>query len=120
MQKAMQLNPRHPFIYKMILGQIHFNLREYEEAANYFTQAVDRNPTAQEVRLWLAATYVYLGKRDDASWELEQIQNSGTELSVEYLEQFFPLKDPALRKHLIDGLIKAGLNIEQAGKIKRN
>lgn len=84
MQKAMQLNPRHPFIYKMILGKIHFNLREYEEAANYFTQAVDRNPTAQEVRLWLAATYVYLGKRDDASWELEQIQNSGTELSVEY------------------------------------
>jgi tetratricopeptide (TPR) repeat protein len=98
-----------------VLQQIHFNLREYEEAVNYFTQAVDRNPTAQEVRLWLAATYAYLGKKDDASWELEQIQNSKTGLSVEYLERFFPLKDPALRKHLIDGLIKAGLNTEQDG-----
>jgi tetratricopeptide (TPR) repeat protein len=97
----------------MILGQIHFNLRDYQTAAEHFRQAVERNPTAQEVRLWLAATYAYLGRHADAGWELGQIQNAGTELSVEYLEQFFPLKDPALRKHLIDSLIQAGLNTQQ-------
>lgn len=113
MQKAMRLNPRHPFIYQMILGQIHFNLREYQTAADHFKQAAERNPTAQEVRLWLAATYAYLGRRADAGWELEQIDNAGAKLSVDYFEQFFPLKDPALRKHLIDGLIEAGLDTQR-------
>jgi uncharacterized protein HemY len=94
----------------MILGQIHFNLRDYPKAADYLTQAVDRNPSAQEVRLWLAAAYAYLGNTEAASWELAQIHQNGTDLSVESLDSFIPLDDPALRKHLIDGLIKAGLD----------
>ncbi len=110
MHKAMRLNPRHPFIYQMILGQIYFNLYEYEKAELLFTSALDRNPTAQEVRLWLTATYANMGRIEDASWELEQIRIGGGELTVASVEKTFPIKDPALRKHLLDGLIKAGLN----------
>jgi hypothetical protein len=80
---------------------------------DYFRQAIGRNPAAQEVRLSLA--YTYLGKTDDAGRELAQIRNSGAKLSVDYLERHIPLKDPALRKHLIDGLIKAGLTMEPPG-----
>lgn len=109
MRKAMKLNPRHPFIYKVIFGEIHFNLHDYSNAAMYLNQALERNPDAQEARLWLAATYAYLNKLDDASWELEQIRNSGVELTAEYIDQYIPLKDPAARNHLVNGLIKAGL-----------
>lgn len=111
MQKALTLNPRHPFIYKMIMGQILFNLHDYSDAAVWLSAAAQRNPTAQEVRLWLAATYAYLGKIEEAGWQLENIHNTGVKLSAPYLEQSIPLKDPVLRKHLIDGLIKAGLKI---------
>ena len=111
MQKAMTLNPRHPFIYKMILGQIHFNLHDYRKAADYLTQAVERNPSAQEVRLWLAATYAYLGDKEGATWELAQIRHYEPDLSVETLDRFIPLEDPVLRNHLIDGLINAGLDL---------
>lgn len=113
MEKAVKLNPRHPFIYKMIFGQIYFNLREYEIAELYFTKAIERNPTAQEVRLWLAATYAYLNNMDDAGWQLEQIRSTGASLSADYIEQFIPIEDPVLRKHLLDGLIKAGLDFSQ-------
>jgi len=109
MQKAIRLNPRHPFIYKMILGQIYFNLYEYQKAEAHFTSALERNPTAQEVRLWLAATYANMGRTADAGWELDQIRANGGELTVESVEKFIPIEDPSFRKHLLDGLIKAGL-----------
>ena len=111
MDKAMQLNPRHPFIYKVIRGEIHFNLREYDKAIEYFNLALERNPVAEEPRLWLAAAYAHQNRLDDARWELEQINNTDDELSIDYFDQVIPLKDPTQRKHLIDGLYKAGLNM---------
>ncbi|MDH5766796.1 MAG: tetratricopeptide repeat protein, partial [Gammaproteobacteria bacterium] len=110
MARAIQLNPRHPFIYKIIQGEIHFNLREYDQAIEFFNQALERNPVAEEPRLWLAAAYAYQGRIDDARWELEQI-NGTDEVTIEYFERVIPLKDPMQRKHLIDGLYKAGLNM---------
>lgn len=109
MLKAMTLNPRHTFSYKVIFGEIHFNLRQYEEAAKYLNQALEVNPAAQEARLWLAAAYSYLNKPEEASWELEQIRSAGVELTAEYIDQYIPMVDPVARNHLVQGLIKAGL-----------
>lgn len=109
MLKAMTLNPRHTFSYKVIFGEIHFNLHQYEDAAKYLNQALEANPAAQEARLWLAATYSYLNKPDEASWELEQIRNAGVELTAEYIDKYIPMVDPAAKNHLVQGLIKAGL-----------
>ena len=109
MQKAMRLNPRHPFIYKVICGEIYFNLHDYNHAIDYFTQALARNPQAQEPRLWLAAAYAHVGRIDDANWELEEIHIADENLSIERIEQVIPFRDPRQRKHLIDGLYKAGL-----------
>ncbi|MCW8853522.1 MAG: winged helix-turn-helix domain-containing protein [Gammaproteobacteria bacterium] len=111
MDKAMQLNPRHSFIYKVIRGEIHFNLHEYDKAIEYFNLALERNPVAEEPRLWLAAAYAHQNRLGDARWELEQINNTDDELSIDYFDQVIPLKDPVQRKHLIDGLYKAGLNM---------
>ena len=113
MQKAMRLNPRHPFAYNVIRGEIYFNLHSYDSAVDDFMHALERNPDAYEPRLWLAAAYAHLGRADDAGWELEQIRNSGAEISLDHIERVIPLKDPVQRKHLIDGLSKAGLTHRQ-------
>lgn len=110
MQKAMQLNPLHPFAYKVILGQIYFNLHEYGNAVKQFEHALERNPTTAESRLWLAASYAHLGRIDDASWQLEHIRRDDPTISITAIESVIPLKDPMQLKHLIDGLQKAGLN----------
>ena len=107
---AMQLNPFHPSIYKIIRGEIHFNLHEYDKAIGFFESALERNPEAQEARLWLAASYAHNDQLDDASWQMEHILQNDSKLTLEYIEKVSPFKDPAHRRHFLDGLYKAGLN----------
>jgi len=109
MLKAMRLNPRHPYPYKMIIGEIYFNLHDYDNAIENFNKALERNPAAQEPRLWLAAAYAYTDRIDDAKWELQNIRIVDPEIAIEKIENDIPLKDPVQLKHLIDGLYKAGL-----------
>jgi len=109
MDKAMKLNPRHPAIYRIMRGEINFNLRDYESAVQDFTSALQRNPEAQEPRLWLAAAYVYSGRLADAEWQIKQQLFSNPELTLAGFEQVIPLNDPSQRKHLLDGLYRAGL-----------
>lgn len=109
MTKAMRLNPRHPAIYRIMRGEIYFNLHDYKNAIQDFTSALQRNPEAQEPRLWLAAAYVYSGRLDDARWEIEQLLFADSDLTLASFEQVIPLNDPIQRKHLIDGLFRAGL-----------
>ena len=109
MQTAMRLDPRHPSIYKVMYGEILFNQGDYPGAIDNFTAALESNPEIVESRLWLAASLAHSGRLDDASWQLEQIRAAGSDLSLERIEAVIPLKDPVQRKHLIDGLYKAGL-----------
>lgn len=109
MRKAMQLNPMNPAIYKVIHGEIFFNKREYAKAIGNFNFALQTNPESEESRLWLAAAYAHVGETEEAAWQLEQIRISGRDLSLQHIEDVIPFKDPAQRKHFIDGLRKAGL-----------
>ncbi len=109
MRKAMQLNPMHPAIYKVIHGEIFFNKHEYAKAIGNFNFALQTNPENEESRLWLAAAYAHVGEIEEAAWQLEQIRISGRDLSLQRIEDVIPFKDPAQRKHFIDGLYKAGL-----------
>ncbi len=109
MQKAMRLNPKHPALYKVIYGEILFNQHDYKNAIDNFMLALHSNPEIEESRLWLAAALAQNGNIDEASWQLEHIRISGGNLSLKRIESVIPFKDPAQRKHLIDGLYKAGL-----------
>jgi TolB-like protein/DNA-binding winged helix-turn-helix (wHTH) protein/Flp pilus assembly protein TadD len=110
MQKAMRLNPLHPSVYKTIMGEIYFNLHEYDNAIRQFEHALERNPEAQEPRLWLMASYAHLDRKDDASWQLEQIRLDDPDITIATIEPVIPFIDPMQLKHLVDGLNKAGLN----------
>lgn len=112
MEKAMRLDPHYPHIYLTIRGEIHFNLRDYAAAIEDLEAALTRNPETQEARLWLAAAYAHAGRIDDADWQLEHIRYTGTRLTLDYIEKFVPFNDPLQRKHLLDGLYKAGLEQE--------
>lgn len=109
MKKAMQLNPLHPSVYKVIMGEIYFNLHDYTNAIKQFEHALERNPDAQETRLWLTASYAQSGRIDDASWQLELIRGVDPTISITTINAVIPFRDPMQLKHLIDGLDKAGL-----------
>ena len=109
MKKAMRLNPLHPSVYKVIMGEIYFNLHDYTNAIEQFEHALKRNPEAQETRLWLMASYAHIGRIDDASWQLELIRGDDPEISINTINAVIPFRDPMQLKHLIGGLNKAGL-----------
>jgi adenylate cyclase len=109
MRKAMQLNPKHPAIYKVIYGEILFNKRDYQGAIENFTEALEMNPDSEECRIWLVAAYANIGDIDEARWQLEQLKVNGQDLSLKRLEKVIPYQDPEQRKYFIDGLSKAGV-----------
>jgi adenylate cyclase len=109
MRKAMRLNPKYPAIYKVIHGEILFNLHDYKGAIENFSEALEANPESEEARIWLAAAYANIGDIDEASWQLEQVRMSGSNLSLQRIESVIPFQDPEQRKSFIDSLYRAGL-----------
>ena len=54
---SLELNPIHPFIYKVIYGEILFDLNVDEETIENFKHALEHNPETQGARPKLAACY---------------------------------------------------------------
>lgn len=108
-QKAMALNPYYTYEYPLNLGRSYYTLGRYTEAIEALQEALEHNQNAQAPRLFLAASYVRLGRQDDAEWEIEQIQilNPGTTLT--HLASAYPIKDPEQMKAFLEDLRKAGL-----------
>ena len=68
--------------------------------------------------LWLAAALAHLGRDEEASWQLEHIRVANKTLTLEYIEEVIPFNDPGQRKHLLDGLFKAGLEKTIRNKLR--
>jgi adenylate cyclase len=107
--KATQLNPHHPYNYPFHLGQAYFILKRYTEACTAFEDGLQSNPSAERLHVWLAAAYAQAGRRDDATWEAEQVLTLNPEFSLQRMQQSFPFQDPADLARFLDGLRMAGL-----------
>jgi len=108
-QKAIVLNPYYTYEYPWALGRAYYMLGRYPEAIDALQQALEHNKNALFPRLFLAASYIRLGRQDDAQWEIEQIEilNPGT--TVTYLANTFPIKDHDQMNAFLEDLRKAGL-----------
>lgn len=108
-QKAIQLNPHHPYNYSFHLGQAYYILRRYDEAIEAFKRGIESNPTSERLHVWLAAAYAQSGAIEEARWEATQVLTLNPGFSRVRIQKTFPFKNPADREHFLDGLRKAGL-----------
>ena len=108
-QKAMRLNPHHPYNYTFHLGQALYILGRYSEAIEAFNKGIASNPASERLHLWLAAAYAQSGDIDEAEWEAHQVLTLNPEFSLHRMQQAFPFKDSTDREHFLVGLRKAGL-----------
>ena len=69
---AKRFNPQGIGIYLGIESRVLFLLKRYDEALPKVLESVDRNPGFDGTQLTLAATYVRLGRLDDAAWAVEE------------------------------------------------
>ncbi len=110
MQRAIRLNPRIPAIYRLVLGAIHYARGELEQAIELLRTGAEISPNYQQIRVWLAATYVAAGRMEEAEWEVAEILTINPAFSLQSVEIAFPFRDLQYRDRFIADLRKAGLS----------
>ena len=110
LKKAIRLNPHHPFHYLFHLGQAYYVLHRYEDAIKAFRDGISRNPSAERLRVWLAAALAQAGKIEDAQWEANEVRALNPNFNLAAIAEAFPFKYKVDADHLMDGLRKAGFS----------
>ena len=109
---AIRINPNYPAYYLFVLGLAHFNMDQFEAAANAFERALQRNPVNYVPLIYLTAAYAYLDRKQEAAAAIQKLNESLPVVSVDF--ESHPVmagryKRAADRDRLIDGFRKAGL-----------
>jgi len=109
-KKAIALNPYHTFDYPWNLGLAYYNLGRYKEAATALEDAAQRNDNALWVHLYLAASYVRLGRMDDARWEIEKVYLQFPDTTLKNFSVALPLQRNDQMQAVLADLRRAGLH----------
>ncbi len=108
-ERAMQLNPRHPGWYLFPLFHKAYRNGDYRGAVSVGLKF--NIPDFFATHLFMAAAYAQLGERDAAGKELRDLLRVRPGISAWAREGLRRYHDPELVEHYIDGLRKAGLEI---------
>ena len=108
-KRAMRLNPKYPVWYLLNLGHAYFLMGRYEESIAVLKRALIRNPHVWPAHVYLAASYIALGKEKEARAEAAEIVRINPNFSLETMRQKLPYKEQAVLARLFEGLRKAGV-----------
>jgi DNA-binding winged helix-turn-helix (wHTH) protein/TolB-like protein/Tfp pilus assembly protein PilF len=104
LRAAMRLRPEAGHLYFLILGRAYFFLGDAKSASLYLRQALARNPESVESHVYLAATLVRAGQRDEAAWEAEHIRTLEPAFKVREWLRSYPMTDAGQRERLTQAL----------------
>jgi tetratricopeptide (TPR) repeat protein len=108
-EKAMRLNPHYPVLYLFFLGHSYYLLKRYEEAIAALKRVITLNPYLQPSHLYLAASYSAVGQEEEARSVVAEFGRFHPQISLEFLRQIVPYKDPVVLECWLAALRKAGL-----------
>ena len=104
LQKALLLNPFYPDQYLWYLGGTYFALKDYEKTIS----TLKRMNSPAEGRRLLAASYAYLGQKEDAKREAQAVLEAYPNFQLEYWQRVLPDKYEEDTEHYVEGLRMAG------------
>lgn len=108
-KKAMRLNPTYPDWYLWNSGHAYFLTGRYEEAIETLNRVLDRNPGFLPAHVYLTASYIGLGRHEEARAEAAEVMKLSPQTSTGAWKQRLPYKDQAVLERLFEGLRKAGV-----------
>jgi hypothetical protein len=73
------------------------------------SEATERNPNVPWLRTYLIASYGQLGRKDDADWEIDEVEMLGQPANLDAFMKVTPIGDPSYRKMYENALRKAGV-----------
>ena len=106
-EKAMRLNPHYPHNYQLCQGQALYVMGSYDQAIDAFLQGLERYPQSERLHVWLAAAYAQAGQKQDAQWEMDQVQSLNPEFSMSYLEEASAFHYQTDLESFLDGVRQA-------------
>jgi tetratricopeptide (TPR) repeat protein len=108
-KKAMRLNPMYPTEYLWNLGHAYYLMGSYEEAIETLKRARDRSPEYIPVIAYLAASYIEIGRDEEARATAAQFKKLSPHTSIEAWRNRLPYKDKKVVDRIFSSLRKAGL-----------
>jgi adenylate cyclase len=108
-ETAIRLNPYPHSVYFRGLGNSYRLAGDYERAMAEYRKALQFEPEDLFTRLGLAATYVSLGRKEEAEAEAAEILRIHREFSLEYFAKTLPFKNDKDTRQFVEALRRAGL-----------
>jgi len=108
-KRAIRLNPMPPVWYFHGLGHAYYLAGQYDEAIAALKRTLIRNPNFWPAHVYLAASYIELGRDEEARAEAEKILRINPRFSLEGKGKKLPYKDRSVIERLGKSLRKAGL-----------
>jgi len=108
-RKALRLNPWPRSWQFSGLGMAYWMTGRYKEAISAFQRALDQWPENKFAYMGLAATYMNLGREEDARAAAAKVLKLDPNFSLKYYATMFPFKNQDDRDQLIKALRKAAL-----------
>ena len=108
-EQAIRLDPYPPAVAFRHLGSLYFNVGRYEEAITAFEKALQKNPDDIFTHIGLAATYVKLGREEEARAEAKEVIRIHPKFSLANYAKSIHRADQAKVDAYIECLRKAGL-----------
>ena len=109
LEMAYRLDPITPTGWDFLLGYSYWELRRYDEAEMRFRNVIDRVPGFPMAYLFLANTYVEVGRIDEAGEQLQVLLGMNSRWSLHNADRIFLIRSDDTRRRFIDNLRKAGL-----------
>jgi adenylate cyclase len=112
LKKSMRLSPlsqTHASMCLYRLGKAHHTMGQQEEALSALKKAANIRPNFWAIQLYLAATYIDLGREEEARAAADEVRRIFTKFSLERFAKRLKYKDQAVKERLIDAWRKAGL-----------
>ena len=84
-------------------------LGRYDEAIKVLEKAQARNENAVPVKLFLATSYINVGRINDAEWTAEQLLVINPNITIAFTAKTMPITNIEYRKVFLSDLRKTGL-----------
>lgn len=108
-QKSIRLNPFAPGYYFHAFSLTYRLAGRYSEGLEQAKKAVEQDPKNPIAHIALAASYILVGREEEARAAVADVLRINPNFSVEQYVRGLPLKDQSQAEHYIETLRKAGL-----------
>lgn len=109
LRQAMRLRPGAGYLYFVLLGRAYYFLDDCQQAAINLSEALTRNPSNLEARLYRVACFVKEGKSDAFEWEIAEIRSLYPGFAIDEWISTYPMTARDQLDRLAADLRRAGL-----------